>query len=91
MNVFLTVKSDGEVRRHGIETPTGTVLHHELRDYLIVKVPGHKYWSALATQSYASAEFIVYKKEELTSENEFERNFKCSTLLGFPIRKVEKD
>lgn len=91
-NVFLTVKKDDEksVRRHGIETPTGTIVHHETRDYLIVKVPGHNYWSGRGQQSYGTAEFIVYKKEEMTGENEFERDFKCSTVIGFPIRKKAK-
>lgn len=84
------VAPDGSVARPGVETPKGTKVHHKdsRRDpfnTLVIKVPGHKYWSALRTQSYAAAEYIVYQVTDGHAEGDI-AVYDVAEVTRFPVK-----
>lgn len=76
----------GAVERHGIVTPLGTKVVGKTKDTIVIKVPGHGYWSGRGMpQSYAAAEYEVYaiEAEEHTSRG---TRYTVSPLAQFPVR-----
>lgn len=61
----LHIRNDGKVEILGIDQPPA-ILHHgsETSRHVVLKVPGHKYWSGRGEQSYAPAEFQVYTRTD---------------------------
>jgi hypothetical protein len=82
----LYVYDDKRVDRLGVEQPAAEIQYRN-REYIVLKVPGHQYWSARAEQSYAAAEFQVYKIINVTVDKMKRETIECEYLFDFPIRK----
>lgn len=81
---FRTVHGVEKASRVGIDGPDAEVHHRQPRGNIVVlKVPGHHYWSAIGTQSYAPAEFIVLKQDD-DYPNWYH------VIASFPVRKIVK-
>lgn len=82
--MILTIREDKTVTRHGVETPADTRLIKLTKDTIVIKVPGHKYWTALgAPFAYAPGEFEVYRIEEVYPDS---TSYKVTRLASFPVR-----
>jgi hypothetical protein len=50
-------------KRVGLDEPVATVMEVQ-EDYMLIKIPGHSYWSGRGMQSYASPEMVVLQRRE---------------------------
>lgn len=61
----ITIKADGTVHWHGVETGKTKVLAMSSAPNLItLHVAGHTYWSSCYSRNYAPAEIQVHEYEE---------------------------
>lgn len=82
----LYVYDDKRVDRLGVEQPAAEIQYRN-REYIVLKVPGHQYWSARAEQSYAPAEFQIYRIIGITLDGMKRETIECEMLMEFPVRK----
>lgn len=81
--VRLHFHDDGTVEESGIDQPRAELWKgNEATQYVILKVPGHNYWSGRGEQSYAPAEFHVF-------ENREDEYGWYTPVVSFPIRRKE--
>jgi len=72
-----------KARIAGIDQPTATVHKGTPTSRVVVlKVPGHSYWSGRGEQSYAPAEFQVYERIEENGEPTMWHR----EVTSFPVR-----
>ena len=74
----------------GIEMPEATVVKRTANS-IVLKVPGHKYWSGRGWQSYAKAEYQVYtisttERSEIGDTDEWE-HIKAYPIVQFDARE----
>lgn len=50
----------GTADRTALDEPKAQVVA-ENKDYLVIKIPGHKAWSRVGEQAYHSPEFVVFE------------------------------
>ena len=62
----------------GYELPSGIKVVADNEVALAIKIPGHMYWSGRGEQSYASPEFVVFKKPD-----DLNRDCKEARLTSF--------
>lgn len=86
--VHIHIRPDGVVDRDGIVTPRDTALHYRQADIVVIKIPGHQYWSGRGRQSYAGASFVVYSVERDTLiHDDAGETFWARRIIEFPVRK----
>jgi len=84
--MFINVYDNGRVNRPGTETPAATSVHKVNKDTLVLKVPGHTYWTGLyQKRGYAPAEYIIYDIKSST-RYEFRTAYDVSERVRFPVR-----
>ena len=71
-----------KAEHHGIDGPAGDVLAWT-RDTIVVKVPGHNYWSGRGMQSYAQPTINVYRIDEWLDETTSRAALKVTALTGW--------
>lgn len=87
MRITVQVAPDGSVDRSGIATPQGTKVAHASYSTLVLKVPGHQYWSRRGGPwSYAPAAFQVLKIVEAREEQSLV-TFVCEEITSFDQRE----
>ncbi len=65
MNFTITIREDGRVTRHGLETPRQTKVvargtNSDGEYVIVIKVPGHTYWRGIGIpRGYAGVEYEV--------------------------------
>lgn len=79
----LHLRNDGKAEVLGIDQPPAIVHHGSASSrHIVLKVPGHNYWSGRGEQSYAPAEFQVYTR---TDDNDTSGHWYLK-VVDFPVR-----
>lgn len=90
-NRVLTIRilTDGRAQVVGIEQPSTTHVHAlSTTGLLVLKVPGHKYWSRRGAQGYAGAELQVYRIQEVKESDEFSTTVRAERLMEIPVARA---
>lgn len=87
-NYRIRVWPDDEVFFHGVEEPTATLHYRAASGIIVVKIPGHNYWSSRGQQSYAGAVFRVLRiLEEEVADDTGVAYMYVEKIVEFPVRK----